>query len=68
MVLMWTNPFRGLLEGVGAENQDFFGPEMATSEASTIRNNVIRNFVIRNFDIRNLVPVPARILCQLSVL
>ncbi len=26
MVLMQTNPFRGLFEGVGPENQDIFGP------------------------------------------
>jgi hypothetical protein len=30
------HPFRGPLEGVGLENQDFMGPEMATSEASAI--------------------------------
>ncbi len=33
MILMRENPFRGSSEGVGPENQDFFGPEMATSEA-----------------------------------
>jgi hypothetical protein len=27
---------RGPLEGVGPENRDFLGPEMATSEASAI--------------------------------
>jgi hypothetical protein len=27
---MGANPLQGLLEGVGPENQDFFGPEMAT--------------------------------------
>jgi hypothetical protein len=26
MILMRKNPFQGLLEGVGPENQDFFGP------------------------------------------
>ncbi len=36
MILMGANPFRGPLEGVDPENQDFLGPEMATSEASTI--------------------------------
>ncbi len=33
---MWANPFQGPLEGVGPENLDFFGPWMATSEASAI--------------------------------
>jgi hypothetical protein len=36
MILMRENPFRGPLEGVGHENRDFFGPEMARSEASAI--------------------------------
>ncbi len=36
MILMRENPFRGPLEGVGPENRDFFGPEMATSEASAV--------------------------------
>ncbi len=35
IILMQENPFRGPLEGVGPENQDFFGP-MATIEASAI--------------------------------
>ncbi len=35
MIFMWANPLRGLLKGVGPENRDFFGPEKATSEAST---------------------------------
>jgi hypothetical protein len=26
MILMRENPYRGPLEGVGPENQDFFGP------------------------------------------
>jgi hypothetical protein len=26
MILMWENPFRGPLEGVGPEYRDFFGP------------------------------------------
>ncbi len=33
---MRANPFREPLEGVGPENRDFLGPEMATSEASAI--------------------------------
>jgi hypothetical protein len=33
-ILMRANPFRGQLEGVGPENQDFLGPEMAKGEAS----------------------------------
>ncbi len=33
---MGGNPFQGPLEGVGPGNKDFFGPEMATSEASAI--------------------------------
>ncbi len=36
MILKGENPFRGPLELVGPENQDFWGPEMATSEASAI--------------------------------
>jgi hypothetical protein len=31
MILMRENPLQGLLEGVGPENLDFFGPEMVTS-------------------------------------
>ncbi len=26
IILMGANPFQGTLEGVGPENQDFFGP------------------------------------------
>ncbi len=29
MILMRAVPFRGQLEGVGRENRDFLGPEMA---------------------------------------
>jgi hypothetical protein len=36
MILMRANPFRGPLEGVAPENQDFLGPEKETSEASAI--------------------------------
>jgi hypothetical protein len=36
MILMWPNPFRGPLEGVGPENLDFLSLEMATSKASAI--------------------------------
>jgi hypothetical protein len=36
MTLMGENPFRGQLEGVGPENQDFFGPEMGKREARAI--------------------------------
>jgi hypothetical protein len=36
MVLMRATSLRGALEGVGPENQDFLGPEMATSAASAI--------------------------------
>jgi hypothetical protein len=36
MILMGENPIRGPLEGVGPENQDFFGPEMDMSDASAI--------------------------------
>jgi hypothetical protein len=32
MILMRENPLQGQLEGVGSENGDFLGPEMATSE------------------------------------
>jgi hypothetical protein len=34
MILMRANPLQGSLEGVDPENRDFFGPEMATREAS----------------------------------
>ncbi len=36
MVLRSATSLRGALEGVGPENRDFLGPEMATSEASAI--------------------------------
>ncbi len=36
MILKGANPLLGPLEGVDRENQVFFGPEMATSEASAI--------------------------------
>ncbi len=36
MILMRENPFRGPLEGVGPENQDFFCGPVATREASAI--------------------------------
>ncbi len=29
MILIWANPFRGPLEGVGPENRDVLGPENA---------------------------------------
>ncbi len=32
MFLIWANSLQGPLEGMGTENQDFWGPEMATSE------------------------------------
>ncbi len=32
MILMGANPFQGPLDGVGPENREFLGPEMATSE------------------------------------
>jgi hypothetical protein len=32
MILIRANPLQGPLEGVGHENRDFFGPDMATSE------------------------------------
>ncbi len=44
MILLWENPFRGPLEGVGPENRDFFGPEIATSEASAIWAQKSRDF------------------------
>jgi hypothetical protein len=33
MILMRENPFRGPLEGVGPENRDFLGLDMASSKA-----------------------------------
>jgi hypothetical protein len=44
MVLMRATSLRGALEGVGPENQDFLGPEMATSEASAIWAQKSNNF------------------------
>ncbi len=41
MILMRENPFRGPWEGVGPENEDFLGSEMATSEASAILCSLI---------------------------
>jgi hypothetical protein len=35
-VMVFRFSLRGALEGVGPENRDFLGPEMATSEASAI--------------------------------
>ncbi len=36
MVLRRATSLRGALEGLGPENRDFLGPEMAASEASAI--------------------------------
>jgi hypothetical protein len=36
MILRGATSLRGALEGVGPENQDFFGPWNGTSEASAI--------------------------------
>jgi hypothetical protein len=36
LILMVANKFRRPLEGVGPENQDFLGPEMATSVTGTL--------------------------------
>ncbi len=47
MSLMGANPFRGQSEGVGPENRYgtyFFGPEMATSEASAIWTQKVEVF------------------------
>ncbi len=35
-ILMAANPLQGPLEGVGPENRDFLGPEMATLMFKTI--------------------------------
>jgi hypothetical protein len=44
MILFGGNPFRGLLERVGPENRDVFGPDMATSETSDIWAQKSRDF------------------------
>ncbi len=44
MILLGANPFREPLEGVGAENRDFLGPDMATRETSVIRAQKIEIF------------------------
>jgi hypothetical protein len=36
MIFLQANPFREQVEGLGPENRDFLGPEMAMSEASVI--------------------------------
>ncbi len=38
MILMRSTPLRGPLEGVGPENQDFLGPEMAAAPHPTQTN------------------------------
>ncbi len=40
MILMRENQFRGPLKGLGPENRDYFGPEMATSAASAVRAQI----------------------------
>ncbi len=43
MILMWANPFRGPLEGVGPENRDFLGPENAKDMPSVIKKiNIVQ--------------------------
>ncbi len=44
MMLMQTNPLKRHLEGVGPENRDFFGPEMAPSKAGAIWAQKSRDF------------------------
>jgi hypothetical protein len=44
MILMQANPLQGPWKGVGPENFDFLGPEMATSEASAILAQKSRDF------------------------
>jgi hypothetical protein len=41
MILMQTNPLLGPLEGVGLENLDFLGSEMAQSENRFARLEII---------------------------
>ncbi len=41
MILMQTNPLLGPLEGVGLENLDFLGSEMAQSENGFARLEII---------------------------
>ncbi len=36
MIFLQANPFREQVEGLGPENRDFLGPEMAMRKASAI--------------------------------
>ncbi len=44
MNLMRANPLQGPFEGMGPENRDFFGLEMATSKVSAIWAQKSRDF------------------------
>jgi hypothetical protein len=59
MIFMRENPFRGPLEGVGPENRDFFGPEMATSEASAIWAQKSRDFQGQTLPMASVMDFPA---------
>ncbi len=39
IILMWANPLRWPLEGVGPENQDFFGPKKSIFPGPTPSNS-----------------------------
>ncbi len=66
MVLRSATALRGALEGMGPENQDFFGPSNGTSKASAIwakKNShacvplsiKIKLFIFRNLEVRRPV-------------
>ncbi len=44
MIFMKENQFQGSFEGVGPENRDFLGPELARSEASFVWVQKSRDF------------------------
>jgi hypothetical protein len=50
MIFMRANTYRGLLEGVGPENLDFSGPEMAMGEESAIWAHKGRDFQGSEFE------------------
>jgi hypothetical protein len=51
MVLMRVRkePVRGVLEGVGPGNRDFFGPRMATSECNRVGISPINQTTVLDY-------------------
>jgi hypothetical protein len=59
--LMRTNPLQGPLEGLGPENQDFYGPEMATYEVSIILAQKSRDFLGPPLSMARVMDLPNRV-------